>query len=82
MANEIRIKLTEDQKAKIKGATGRDVHEIGVGSIGDNPAVTVPAAKPLRANALRANQMKANALKANALKANALKANALKNNMG
>jgi hypothetical protein len=40
MANEVRIKLTADQKAKIKSATGKDMSEIRVGSVGNNPAVS------------------------------------------
>ncbi len=40
MANEVRIKLTEAQRAKIKSATGKDMTEIRVGSVGNNPAVS------------------------------------------
>ena len=40
MANEVKIKLTESQKAKIKSATGREMSEIRVGSLGGNPAVS------------------------------------------
>ena len=40
MANEARIKLTEEQKAKIKDATGQAVGEIRVSNLGHNPAVT------------------------------------------
>ena len=40
MANEVRIKLTPEQKAKIKSATGKEVSEIRVGSVGNNPAVS------------------------------------------
>lgn len=40
MANEVRIKLTAEQKAKIKSATGKVLNEIRVGSLGSNPAVT------------------------------------------
>ena len=42
MANEVRIKLTPEQKAKIKSATGQDMSEIRVGNVGSNPAVTGP----------------------------------------
>ena len=42
MANEVKIKLTDVQKAKIKEATGRDLPEIHVGSVGNNPAVSAP----------------------------------------
>jgi hypothetical protein len=32
MANEVRIKLTDEQKAKIKSATGKELPEIRVES--------------------------------------------------
>ena len=38
MSNEVRIKLTDEQKAKIKEATGKDMGEIRVGNLGENPA--------------------------------------------
>ncbi|HSB36595.1 MAG TPA: hypothetical protein VLH41_06940, partial [Thermoanaerobaculia bacterium] len=38
MANEVRIKLTEEQKAKIKEGTGKDLSEIRVSAVGSNPA--------------------------------------------
>ena len=34
MANEVRIKLTAEQKAKIKSATGQVMNEIRVGKLG------------------------------------------------
>ena len=40
MANEVRIKLTDEQKAKIKEATGQEMGEIRVSNLGHNPAVT------------------------------------------
>ena len=40
MANDVRITLTNEQKAKIKEATGKDLGEIRVGNLGNNPAVT------------------------------------------
>ena len=40
MGNEVRIKLTEEQKAKIREATGQAVGEIRVSNLGNNPAVT------------------------------------------
>jgi len=40
MANEVRIKLTDEQKAKIKEATGKEMPEIRVGNLGENPAVS------------------------------------------
>ena len=39
MANDVRITLTDEQKAKIKEATGKDLGEIEVSSFGRNPAV-------------------------------------------
>ena len=42
MANEVRIPLTDEQKAKIKAATGRDVPEIRVESFGSTPALSTP----------------------------------------
>ena len=44
MANEVRIKLTAEQKAKIKSATGKIMSEIRVGSLGNSPAVSAPRA--------------------------------------
>jgi hypothetical protein len=40
MANEVRITLTDEQKAKIKEATGKDLGQIRVSNLGNNPAVT------------------------------------------
>jgi hypothetical protein len=42
MAHEVRIKLTPEQKAKIKSATGQDVNEIRFGNVGSELAVTGP----------------------------------------
>ena len=39
MANDVRITLTDEQKAKIKEGTGKDLGEIEVSSFGSNPAV-------------------------------------------
>jgi hypothetical protein len=44
MANEVKIKLTEEQKAKIKESTGHDLSEMQVASLGNNPAVAPKAA--------------------------------------
>ena len=44
MGNEVKIKLTDAQKAKIRQATGRDLPEIRVESFGSSPAVSVPDA--------------------------------------
>src|SRR5512144_2474551 len=49
MANEVRIKLTAEQKAKIKSATGKVMNEIRVGSLGNSPAVSAPRADSARA---------------------------------
>ncbi len=86
LANEVRIKLTEEQQARIKETTGRDVEEIRVGSFGKNPALSTDAegsalrSTTTRANSLKASSMKANSLKANSLKASSMKANSLKAN--
>ena len=58
MANEVRIKLTEAQRSKIKSATGKDMTEIRVGSFGPNPVVT-PATKTLTARAQTSRAMNA-----------------------
>ena len=34
MANEVKIKLTDEQKAKIKKGTGKDLSEIRVSAVG------------------------------------------------
>ncbi|HYV41322.1 MAG TPA: hypothetical protein VEO02_05990, partial [Thermoanaerobaculia bacterium] len=47
MAKEVRIELTPAQKAKIKEATGKNVPEIRVSSLGKNIAVS-PVQKELR----------------------------------
>src|ERR1700682_4472763 len=52
MANEVRIKLTEAQRAKIKSATGKVMTEIRVGSVGNNPAVST-SKKSISARAMR-----------------------------
>ena len=40
MANEVRIKLTDEQRAKIKKSTGQEMGEIRVASLGANAAIT------------------------------------------
>jgi hypothetical protein len=40
MSKDVRIELTEAQKAKIKAATGKTVGELRVSKVGDNVAVT------------------------------------------
>lgn len=49
MAHEVRIKLTSEQKAKIKAGTGKVMSEIRVGSLGNNPAVSASKAISARA---------------------------------
>ena len=44
MDNEVRIKLTDEQKSRIKEATGKELPEIRVESFGDTPAVSHPEA--------------------------------------
>ena len=39
MANEVKIKLTDEQKAKIKESTGHDIPEVHVASLGSNPTM-------------------------------------------
>ncbi len=51
MAKEVRIQLTEAQKAKIKAATGKTMAEIRVSSIGKNLAVA-PGQKTTMAEAI------------------------------
>jgi hypothetical protein len=50
MPNEVRIKLTDSQRFKIKKATGKDMTELRVSSVGGNPAVS-PAKKAISARA-------------------------------
>ena len=40
MANEVKIKLTDAQKEKIREATGKDMPEIRVENFGSNPALS------------------------------------------
>ena len=49
MANEVKIKLTEEQKAKIKEGTGQDLREIRVTNVGSNPAAATTQASAARA---------------------------------
>ena len=48
MAKEVRIKLTAEQKAKIKSATGKVMSEIRVGTLRGNLAVSSPGAVSAR----------------------------------
>ncbi len=45
MAKEVRIKLTEAQRSKIKSATGKNMTEIRVTSLGKGPAANVASAR-------------------------------------
>ena len=58
MANEVKIKLTDAQKAKIKEATGQNLPEIRIESFGSGPAVSTPvSSSPLKATrAMRAHK--------------------------
>ena len=53
MGNEVKIKLTDAQKAKIKEATGKDLPEIRVESFGSSPARRRATAPALRASNTR-----------------------------
>jgi hypothetical protein len=46
MANEVKIKLTDEQKARIKEGTGQDLPEIRVSNVGNNPATAPVMASP------------------------------------
>ncbi len=46
MANEVKIKLTDAQKEKIREATGKDMPEIRVENFGSNPALSPHVASP------------------------------------
>jgi hypothetical protein len=50
MANEVKIKLTDAQKEKIREATGKDMPEIRVESFGGNAAMS-PTTKLVSARA-------------------------------
>ncbi len=62
MSNEVRIKLTDQQKAKIKKTTGQEMGEIRVASIGANTAVTPH--EPVAAKSLSAKNLSAKNLSA------------------
>ena len=47
MGNEVRIKLTDEQVARIKEGTGKEMGEIRVGSLGNNPAVSTSTPGPI-----------------------------------
>ena len=50
MANEVKIKLTDAQKEKIREATGKDMPEIRVETFAGNPALS-PTTKAVSARA-------------------------------
>src|SRR5437867_11227247 len=58
MAKEVRITLTDVQKAKIKAATGKTMSEIRVSSVGKNLAAS-PSQKTLTAQDLTAQDLTA-----------------------
>jgi hypothetical protein len=73
MANEVKIKLTDAQRAKIKSATGKDMSEIRVGSLGKNPAVsatekTLSARVVAKQSAFRLTAAKQSAMRVNSAK--------------
>ena len=64
MANEVRIKLTAEQKAKIKAATGTVLSEIRVGSLGSSPTVSSTKALAARTQLAARNMRNAKTLTA------------------
>jgi hypothetical protein len=81
MANEVRIKLTDEQKAKIKAATGQELNEIQVGSFGDNPVATPPrrpisgyTARAVSGRSLSAKSARAESLSAKSARAESMSA--------
>jgi len=54
MSNEVKIKLTDAQKAKIKEATGKDLPEIRVESFGGAPAAAPVTSRATTKAPLRA----------------------------
>ena len=77
MANDVRIKLTDAQRQKIKTATGKEMNELRVGSLSSTGPVAPDAAphvQATRANATRAHATRAHATRANATRANATRA--------
>ena len=70
MANEVRIKLTEDQKAKIKEGTGKEMDEIRVGQLGNNPAVSSPAVK---SGSVKSGSVKSGSVKSGSVKSGSVK---------
>jgi hypothetical protein len=53
MANEVRIKLTDEQRDKIKAATGKDMREFRVESLSTKASPRVPAKKLLARRAMK-----------------------------
>jgi len=77
MANEVRIKLTNEQKAKIKEATGKEMTELRVESVGGNPAFSPVAPKlSARATAARAASARATSARAESARATAARSTA------
>jgi hypothetical protein len=82
MANDVKIRLTDEQRAKIKEGTGKDLGEIRVSNLGSNPAVTPsPSAKVAAPrNAAPRNAAPRNAAPRNAAPRNAAPRNAAPRN--
>src|SRR5664279_1988451 len=60
MANEVRIRDSHEQKAKIRETTGQEVGEIRVSNLGNNPAVApTPSSKVTSARVQAAPRMQA-----------------------
>src|SRR6266545_4874526 len=78
MSKEVRITLTDAQKAKIKAATGKEMGEIRVSSLGKNVAVTPsPKATSIGSNDLSVNDLSTNDMSVNDLSVNDLSTNDL-----
>ena len=56
MSNEVKIKLTDAQKNKIREATGRDLPEIRVENFGSNPALSADVTAPKHISAMREHE--------------------------
>ncbi|HKB69319.1 MAG TPA: hypothetical protein VKH46_00625, partial [Thermoanaerobaculia bacterium] len=77
MANEVRIQLTDEQKAKIKEGTGKDMGEIRVGSLGNNPAVTAPSPEELSGKSLSGKSLSGKSLSGKSLSGKSLSGKSL-----
>ncbi|HEY6146568.1 MAG TPA: hypothetical protein VIZ69_02685, partial [Thermoanaerobaculia bacterium] len=68
MAKEVRITLTAEQRAKIKEATGKNMDEIRVSSMGQNVAVSGGKGSKLGEQGLRDEALRDEALRDEALR--------------